>query len=183
MDLLQNNHPFITLIASGPHLGMPEGTVGNSEIGHLHMGAGRRVFSDRVRIFESIEDKSFFKNPALSKTIQHVKKHKTDLHILGIISFYSSHGSIKYLEALMDLAKKENVPRVFLHGMLGRRGEKPEAGAMYVNNLENRANELGNVKVVSIIGRHWSLDREENWDRIQKTYDMLVSGVGIEIHS
>ncbi|MFX0087026.1 MAG: phosphoglycerate mutase (2,3-diphosphoglycerate-independent) [Candidatus Hodarchaeota archaeon] len=181
MDLFKNKYPFTTLIASGSHLGMPDGTVGNSEIGHLHMGVGRRVVSDRVRIFESINDGSFFKNPAFSKTIQHVKKHKTDLHILGIISFYSSHGSIKYLEALMELSKKKNLPRVFLHGMLGRRGEKPEAGAIYVNNLEHRASKLGNVKVVSIIGRHWSLDREENWDRIQKTYNMLVYGIGREI--
>ncbi len=181
MDSLQKKYPFTTLKASGLPLGMPEGTVGNSEIGHLHMGAGRRIVSDRVRIFESIKDGSFFSNSAFIKTIEYVKKHDTDLHILGIISFYSSHGSIEYLEALMNLAKKENLPRVFLHGMLGRRGEKPEAGAMYVNQLEHKANLLGNTKVVSVIGRHWSLDREENWDRIQKTYEMLVSGIGRKI--
>ena len=160
---------------------MPDGTVGNSEIGHLHMGAGRRVVSDRVRIFESIDNGSFFKNPAFLETIKHVKKYDTSLHLIGIISFYSSHGSIKYLEALMDLAKQQKVQKVFIHGMLGRRGEKPEAGARYVNKLEKRSDALGNVKVASIIGRHWSLDREENWDRIQKTYDMLVSGKGKRI--
>ncbi|MHA2074604.1 MAG: phosphoglycerate mutase (2,3-diphosphoglycerate-independent) [Candidatus Hodarchaeales archaeon] len=181
MDFFQNKYPFTTLIASGLPLGMPEGTVGNSEIGHLHMGVGCRVVSDRVRIFDSIANGSFFKNPAFMKTMKHVKEHNKNLHLIGIISFYSSHGSINYLEALMDLAKQQEIQNVFIHGMLGRRGEKPEAGAFYVNKLEQRAKILGNVEVASIIGRHWSLDREENWDRIQKTYNMLVLGTGKEI--
>ncbi|GAG54132.1 unnamed protein product, partial [marine sediment metagenome] len=149
MDSMQKKYSFTTLDASGLPLGMPDGTVGNSEIGHLHMGAGRRVVSDRVRIFESINNGSFFKNPAFLETINHVKKHDSSLHLIGIISFYSSHGSIKYLEALMDLAKQQKVQKVFIHGMLGRRGEKPEAGAMYVNKLEQRSDTLGNVKVAS----------------------------------
>lgn len=181
MNFLQKNFPFTTLTASGLALGMPEGTVGNSEIGHLHIGAGRRIVSDRVRIFDSITDHSFYQNPAFLMVIEHAKKHNSSLHILGIISFYSSHGSIKYLEALLDLAKRQNTPRVYLHGMLGRRGEKPEAGALYVQNLELLANKLGNAKVVSIIGRHWALDREYNWDRIEKTYDLLVRGKGKKI--
>ncbi len=180
MDRLKTHYPFTTLIASGPRLGMPEGTVGNSEIGHLHMGAGRRIVSDRVKIFEDIESGAFFDNRAFLMAINHAKRNETALHLLGIISFYSSHGSIKYLEALMELAKKENLPKVFLHGMLGRRGERPEAGAEYVNKLEEKARKVGNVDVVSIIGRHWALDREENWDRIQKTYNLLVYGKGNE---
>ena len=178
MDKLKSHYPFTTLVASGPQLGMPEGTVGNSEIGHLHMGAGRRIISDRVRIFDDIDSGAFFRNEAFLKAINHAKTNKTALHLLGIISFYSSHGSIKYLESLMELTKKETLPKVFLHGMLGRRGERPEAGAKYVNKLELKAKELGNVEVVSIIGRHWALDREEHWDRIQKTYNMLVYGKG-----
>ena len=181
MDDLQKSYPFTTLIASGIPLGMPKGTVGNSEIGHLHLGVGRRVVSDRVRIFESIEDKTFYDNPAFLKVVNHVKENNTALHILGIISFYSSHGSVKYLEALLKLAKKHKLPEVYVHGMLGRRGEKPEAGALYVQNLELLSNQLGNAKVVSIIGRHWALDREYNWDRIEKTYNLLVHGKGNKV--
>ena len=181
MDKLKTKFPFTTLIASGTPLGMPEGTVGNSEIGHLHMGIGRRVISDRVRIFEAIETGEFFQNVAFLKAINYAKNNSTELHLLGIISFYSSHGSIKYLEALMELAKRKIIPNVYLHGMLGRRGEKPESGAHYVNQLELKAREMENVKVVSIIGRHWALDRENNWDRIQKTYDLLVHGKGRQI--
>ncbi|UCE14844.1 MAG: phosphoglycerate mutase (2,3-diphosphoglycerate-independent) [Candidatus Heimdallarchaeota archaeon] len=182
MDRLKNNFPFTTLIASGAPLGMPDRTVGNSEIGHLHMGAGRRIVSDRVRIFEAIENGDFFVNPAFLETIDQVKKKKSALHILGIISFYSSHGSIKYLESLMELAKKEDLREIYVHGMLGRRGEKPEAGARYVNQLELKAWEIQTVKLVSIIGRHWALDREENWDRIKKTYDLLVHGKGKHVN-
>jgi 2,3-bisphosphoglycerate-independent phosphoglycerate mutase len=178
MDKLRKEFPFTTLIASGLPLGMPEGTVGNSEIGHLHMGIGRRVISDRVRIFDAINNGEFFQNSAFLEVIEEAKRNKTALHILGIISFYSSHGSIKFLEALMKLAKKEKLPEVYLHGMLGRRGEKPEAGAYYVNKIEHLTKELENVKFVSVIGRHWALDREQNWDRIQKTYDLLVHGKG-----
>jgi len=181
MDKLKIDFPFTTLIASGTRLGMPEGTVGNSEIGHLHMGIGRRIVSDRVRIFEAIETGDFFHNDAFLKAINYVKNNKTSLHLLGIISFYSSHGSIKYLEALMELAKRKNIHKVFLHGMLGRRGEKPESGAHYVNQLELKAQEMEIAKVVSIIGRHWALDREENWERIEKTYELLVNGKGRQI--
>ncbi|MFX0013787.1 MAG: alkaline phosphatase family protein [Promethearchaeota archaeon] len=181
MNKLKAEFPFTTLISSGIPLGMPDGTVGNSEIGHLHMGIGRRVVSDRVKIFEAIETGEFFQNPSFLKAINHTKENDTSLHLLGIISFYSSHGSIKYLEALMELAKRNNISNVYLHGMLGRRGEKPEAGAHYVRQLELKAREMGKIKVVSIIGRHWALDRENNWDRIQKTYDMLIYGKGRKI--
>ncbi|UCG04654.1 MAG: alkaline phosphatase family protein [Candidatus Heimdallarchaeota archaeon] len=181
MDQLRNAFPFTTLIASGPPLGMPEGTVGNSEIGHLHMGIGRRVVSDRVRIFDAINNGEFFQNKAFQEAISKARENNTALHLLGIISFYSSHGSIKYLEALMELAEREKLPKIYLHGMLGRRGEKPEAGAHYVNQIELKAKKMENIRFVSVIGRHWALDREKNWDRIQKTYDMLVHGKGKHI--
>ncbi|MFX0052602.1 MAG: phosphoglycerate mutase (2,3-diphosphoglycerate-independent) [Candidatus Hermodarchaeota archaeon] len=178
MDRLKLNYPFTTLVASGTRLGMPEGTVGNSEIGHLHMGVGRRIISDRVKIFDAIENDDFFRNSAFLNAINYVKKNNSALHLLSIISFFSSHGSIKFLESLMELSVQSNLPQVYIHGLLGRRGEKPEAGAYYVNKLEQRAKELGTTKFVSVIGRHWALDREENWDRIQKTYNMLVNGQG-----
>jgi len=176
MDRLRNQHPFTTLTASGKAVGMPEGTVGNSEAGHLHLGAGRRIPSDRLRIEEAIEDGSFFQNEAFLSAMRGAKRDGTRLHLLGIVSFYSSHGSVDHLLALLEMAKREGLEEVYIHSMLGRRGEHPESGASYIQQVEEATAELGVGRLVSVIGRFWSLDREENWDRIEKTYRWLVYG-------
>ena len=178
MDRLQAECPDTRLQASGEAVGMPPGTVGNSEAGHLHIGGGRRFPADRVRIDEAIADNSFLKNEAFLWAMRGAKRDGTRLHLLGIISFYSSHGSVDHLKALMRLARAEGVPEVYIHGMLGRRGERPESGALYVQEIEREAQHLGLGRLVSIIGRFWSLDREQNWDRIEKTYRWLVYGQG-----
>jgi 2,3-bisphosphoglycerate-independent phosphoglycerate mutase len=178
MDHLQERYPFTTLKSSGEAVGLPRGTVGNSEAGHLHIGAGRRIYSDRLRIDEAIRDGSFFQNDAFLWAMRGTAREGKNLHLLGIISFFSSHGSLDHLFALLELVKRERVERLFLHGMLGRRGEKKESGARYVEMIERKMQELGTGQVASIIGRYWSLDREENWDRIEKTYRMLVNGKG-----
>jgi 2,3-bisphosphoglycerate-independent phosphoglycerate mutase len=181
MDGLQAEMPTTRLQAAGKAVGMPEGTVGNSEAGHLHIGGGRRFLSDRVRIEEAIADGSFFQNEAFLWAMQGAKRDGTRLHLLGIISFYSSHGSVEHLKALMRLAAAEGVPEVYIHGMLGRRGERPESGAIYVQEVEQEADRLGLAQFVSIIGRFWSLDREQNWDRIEKSYRWLVYGEGTAV--
>jgi 2,3-bisphosphoglycerate-independent phosphoglycerate mutase len=107
------------------------------------------------------------------------KQNGRALHLMGIVSFFSSHGSIRTLFALMEMAKREGMDQVFVHAMLGRRGEMPESGANYVRKIEEKAAEIKLGKVVSVIGRYWSMDREDNWDRIEKTYRMLVRGEGI----
>jgi 2,3-bisphosphoglycerate-independent phosphoglycerate mutase len=178
MDSLQREHPFTTLKASGKAVGMPEGTVGNSEAGHLHLGAGRRIYSDRLRIEEAIESGSFFQNQAFLWAMRGAKRDGTRLHLLGIVSFYSSHGSVDHLLALLKLAKQEGPKEVYVHSMLGRRGEHPESGARYIQTIEEAVEKLDLGKVVSVIGRFWALDREENWDRIEKTYRWLVHGEG-----
>ena len=179
MDRLEREWPTTRLQAAGEAVGMPTGTVGNSEAGHTHMGAGRRVLSDRVRIDQAIGDDSFFEIEAFRWAIEGAKRDGTKLHLLGIISFYSSHGSISHLKALMEMAHRAGVPEVYIHGMLGRRGERPESGAIYTEEIEREAERLGDVMTLaSIIGRFWSLDREENWDRIEKTYRWLVEGKG-----
>ena len=178
MDNLQFKYPFIQLQAAGEAVGMPPGTVGNSEAGHLHLGGGRTVYSDRVKIDKAIQDGTFFENKAFLWAMRNCIKDGTRLHLLGIISFYSSHGPIDYPLTLLKLAKKEGVPEVFLHGMMGRRGEHPESGANYVEFIEQEMERLCLGKVVSIIGRFWALDREENWDRLEKTYRLLVFGEG-----
>jgi 2,3-bisphosphoglycerate-independent phosphoglycerate mutase len=179
MDQLQRDWPTTRLRASGEAVGMPAGTVGNSEAGHLHIGAGRLVPSDRVRIDQALADGSFFANDGFHWAMEGAKRDGTRLHLLGIISFYSSHGSINHLKALMKMAHEQDMPEVYIHGMLGRRGERPESGAIYTEEIEREAERLGpGMAVASIIGRFWSLDREENWDRIEKTYRWLVEGKG-----
>jgi len=179
MDRLQRAWPTTRLQAAGEAVGMPADTVGNSEAGHLHIGAGRRILSDRVRIDRAIDDGSFFDNEAFRWAMEGAKRDGTRLHLLGIISFYSSHGSVAHLKALMEMARQEGVPEVYVHGMLGRRGERPGSGARYAEEIEREAERLGEgIALASIIGRFWSLDREENWDRIEKTYRWLVEGKG-----
>lgn len=178
MDRLQREWPGTRLQAAGEAVGMPPGTVGNSEAGHLHMGAGRRVLSDRVRIDQAIADGAFFANDAFLWAMRGARWDGTRLHLLGIVSFYSSHGSVEHLKVLLEMARREEVPDVYVHAMLGRRGERPESGARYIEDVERETERLGVGTVASVIGRFWSLDREENWDRIEKTYRWLVEGKG-----
>lgn len=178
MDRLARECPFTTLKASGQPVGMPDATVGNSEAGHLHLGAGRRICSDRLRIDEALKDGSFFENEAFLWAMRGAQRDGSRLHLLGIVSFYSSHGSVDHLVALLKLAKREGLKQVYIHSMLGRRGEHPESGARYIQTVEEASERLGLGRVVSVIGRFWSLDREENWDRIEKTYRWLVYGDG-----
>jgi len=185
MDALQATYPATRIEAAGEAVGLPDTvpgrpgkTVGNSEVGHLHLGAGRIVPSDRLRIERAIADGSFFGNPAFRWAMEGAVRDGTNLHLLGIISFYSSHGSVEHLKALLRMAQQFGVPQVYVHGMLGRRGEKPESGAIYVRDVEAECARLGVGQFVSLIGRFWSLDREHNWDRIAKSYRWLVYGEG-----
>jgi len=185
MDELQSTYPATRLEAAGEAVGLPnevpnrEGkTVGNSEVGHTHIGAGRVITSDRLCIERAIEDGSFFENDALRWAMEGARDDGTALHLLGIISFYSSHGSVEHLKALLRMAEQIGTPEAYVHGMLGRRGEKPESGAIYVGDIEAECERLGVGQFVSLIGRFWSLDREYNWDRIEKSYRWLVHGEG-----
>jgi 2,3-bisphosphoglycerate-independent phosphoglycerate mutase len=162
-DRLWARFPSALLKASGEAVGMPANTVGNSEAGHLHLGAGRRILLDRVRIDTAIEEGSFFCNDAFLWAMQGAKKDHKSLHLLGIVSKYSSHGTIKHLFPLLRLAKQLDVKPVFIHSLIGRRGD------------------LGVGQVVTVMGRFWALDREENWDRVEKAYRALVYGEGIRI--
>jgi len=181
MDVFKKNYPFTLLLASGEAVGLPPGTVGNSEAGHLHIGSGRTIFSDRLKIDQAIQNCSFFQNPAFLGAMDKSLQMNKALHFMGIVSFFSSHGSINHLFALMEMAKQRGIKELYIHAMLGRRGELPESGAIYIERVEQKARDLGLGKVVSVIGRYWSMDREDNWDRIEKTYRMLVLGEGKHI--
>jgi len=181
MDEFLARYPSTVLAASGSAVGMPDGTVGNSECGHLHLGSGRVIPTDRVRIEQAIQDGSFRRNEAFRWAMEGAKRDATRLHLVGIISFYSSHGSVEHLLELLRMAHDLGVPEVYIHGMLGRRGERPESGAVYTGMVEKECARLGTGRFVTIIGRFWSLDREENWDRIEKTYRALVGGKGLAV--
>jgi len=176
MDRLMSAMPMSLLAASGEAVGLPVGTVGNSEAGHLHIGSGRTVDSDRLRIERAMDDGSFYENRVFIDAMAKAKEKGVALHLLGIVSFYSSHGSIKYLFSLMELARRTGLEEVYVHCLLGRRGERPESGSRYVGDIEKEASRLGVGQVVSVIGRYWALDREEHWDRVEKTYRLLVHG-------
>ncbi len=183
MDALMGSVPMSVLEASGEVVGLPAGTVGNSESGHLHIGSGRRVDSDRLRVESAIEDRSFYDNEAFLWVMRKARDEGIPLHLLGIVSFYSSHGSIKYLFSLLELARREGLKEVYIHSLLGRRGERPESGSRYVCDIEKEAERLGVGRVVSVIGRYWALDREEHWSRVEKAFRLLVEGQGQEVPS
>lgn len=181
LDRLMGIFPHTLLAASGEAVGMPEGTVGNSEAGHLHMGAGRRIYLDRVRIDRSIEDGSFFRNEAFLWAMNRAKERGKPLHLLGIVSFYSSHGSLRHLFALLEMARRQGMKEVYIHSLLGRRGERPESGAVYVATVEEECRRMGAGRVVTVVGRFWALDREENWDRVEKAYRAFAFGDGVAV--
>jgi len=177
-DRLWAGFPHALLESFGEAVGMPAGTVGNSEAGHLHIGAGRRILLDLVKIDKSIEDGSFFRNEAFRGVMERARARGAALHLLGIVSFYSSHGTLRHLFALLKMAGEMGLERVCVHALIGRRGEKPESGAIYVEKVEEECRRLGVGDLVTVIGRFWALDREENWDRVEKTCRALVWGDG-----
>ncbi len=178
LDALWSEFPHAILQAAGEAVGMPAHAVGNSEAGHLHLGAGRRVIQDRVKIDRAVEDGSFFHNPAFLWAMREAKMNKKPLHLMGIVSHYSSHGTLRHLFALLRMAREQSLEKVYIHGFIGRRGEKPESGAIYAEKVEEMGRELGTGEMATVMGRHWSLDREHNWDRVEKAYRALVEGVG-----
>ncbi len=179
---LWENLPHSTLKSFGEAVGMPAGTVGNSEAGHLHIGAGRRIFLDRVKIDRAIADGSFFSNPAFLWAMEGARKEGKALHLLGIVSHYSSHGTIDHLFALLRMARQIGLTKTYVHAFIGRRGERPESGAIYVEKVEETCRTLAVGEVVTVMGRFWSLDREENWDRVEKAYRAIVFGEGRRVY-
>ena len=177
-DRLWESYPRALLEASGEAVGMPVGTVGNSEAGHLHLGAGRRVWLDRVRIDRAVASGEFFRNESFLWAMDEARRTERALHLMGIVSFYSSHGSLNHLFALLEMARRQGLAEVYVHSFIGRRGERAESGAAYVRKVEDKCRELSLGRVATIMGRFWSLDREGNWDRVEKAYRAIVSGRG-----
>ncbi len=177
-DDLVARYPAMTLRASGEAVGLPWGEVGNSEVGHLNLGAGRIIYQDLPLINKAISDNSFYKNEALLKVAQHVKENKSSLHLLGLVSNGGVHASIEHLQALMVFAKEQNIHSLFLHIILDGRDTTYNSGINFVKEVQRYIAEYGLGKIATVSGRFYAMDRDNHWDRIAKAYLAIAKGEG-----
>lgn len=177
MDEISKKYPSATLLTSGENVGLPEGQMGNSEVGHLNIGAGRIVYQELTRINKSIRDGDFFTNQALLEAMKKAKSSK--LHLIGLVSEGGVHSSQAHLHALCDLAKNQGVDNVFIHAFTDGRDCDPRSGLDCIKNLETHL-EKSTGKIASVVGRYYAMDRDNRWERIKKAYDLLVLGKGEE---
>ena len=175
---LFNEYPSTFIGASGMDVGLPEGQMGNSEVGHLNIGAGRIVYQDLTKITKSIQDGDFFTNPALIKAMDNAVNNGKNLHLFGLLSTGGVHSHITHVYALLEMAKRRGVKNTFVHCFLDGRDTDPKSGAGFVADLQNKIDELGYGKIASLSGRYYAMDRDNNWDRTLKAYDMLTLGTG-----
>lgn len=183
LDKLMETYPFVKGNASGLAVGLPDGQMGNSEVGHLNMGAGRIVYQELTRITKEIEDGAFFKNPELLRAIDNVKKNGSDLHFYGLLSDGGVHSHNTHLYGLLELAKREGVSNVYVHCFLDGRDTSPTSGEGFLADLEEKMKEIGVGKIASICGRYYVMDRDNRWDRVQAAYRMLTLGEGNHANS
>ncbi len=180
MDALMAKYPFQKGNASGLFVGLPDGQMGNSEVGHMNMGAGRIIYQDLTLITKYIQDGVFFENEELLRAINNCKEHNSDLHIWGLLSDGGVHSHNTHLYALLEMCKKEGLENVYLHPFFDGRDTPPASGKGYLQELVDKAAEIGVGKVASLSGRYYAMDRDNNYDRIQKAYDSLVLGEGVK---
>ncbi len=178
IDALSKKYPSTKLGASGMDVGLPNGQMGNSEVGHLNIGAGRIVYQELTRITKSISDGDFFKNEDLLGAIESAKKNGKKLHAYGLLSNGGVHSHIEHLFGLLELCKKEGLKDVFVHCFLDGRDVSPTSGASFVQELQNKLDELGCFKIASVAGRYYAMDRDNRWERVEKAYDALTIGNG-----
>ena len=180
MDKLMKECPFVKGNASGLAVGLPDGQMGNSEVGHMNIGAGRIIYQDLTRITKAIEDGDFFENKALLAAMENCKKNNSDLHLWGLLSDGGVHSHNTHLYGILELCKKQGFDRVYVHPFLDGRDTPPASGKDYVAALVDKMQEIGVGKVASISGRYYAMDRDNNWDRVQKAYDSLTKGEGVQ---
>ena len=178
IDRLMKGYPVTKIYTSGLAVGLPEGQMGNSEVGHTNIGAGRVVYQELTRITSSLEDGSFFSNTELLEAINHCIQNKTKLHIMGLLSDGGVHSHIRHLYGLLELAKRKGLENVYVHSFLDGRDTAPASAENYILELEEKMREKEIGKIASISGRFYAMDRDKRWNRIQKVYDALVFGKG-----
>ena len=175
---LWNTYPHTKLTASGQLVGLPKGQMGNSEVGHMNIGAGRIVYQPLELINKSIQDKEFFQNKEIKKVMHHVKENDSKLHLMGLVSDGGVHSHINHLLALLDMCQLEGVKDVYLHLFTDGRDVPPKSAYIYIEMVENKLKELGFGKIASISGRYYAMDRDNNFDRLIKAYDVIVNNKG-----
>ena len=180
MDKLLECCPHTRLSASGLDVGLPEGQMGNSEVGHTNIGAGRVVYQDLPRISNAITDGSFFTNSAYVKAMDDAKAGGAALHVLGLLSDGGVHSHITHIFAILDMARQRGLEHVYVHCFLDGRDVSPKSGAGFVQRLADKCAELGNAKIATIQGRFWGMDRDKRWERVQKGYDAIVRAQGVQ---
>ncbi len=178
MDKLMAEYPFVKGNASGLAVGLPDGQMGNSEVGHLNMGAGRIVYQDLTKITKAIQDGDFFENPALLAACENVKKNHSALHMFGLVSDGGVHSHNTHIYGLLELAKRQGIEKVYVHCFLDGRDTPPASGKEYVEQLAAKMEEIGVGEVATVMGRYYAMDRDNRWDRVEKAYRAMVYGEG-----
>ncbi|MGB3947183.1 MAG: 2,3-bisphosphoglycerate-independent phosphoglycerate mutase [Bacteroidia bacterium] len=177
VDSLYKTHPHSTLLTSGENVGLPEGQMGNSEVGHLNIGAGRIVYQDFALINKAVREKTIDNNVALVNAFSYAKKNHKSVHFIGLVSEGGVHSSQAHLHYLCDLAKQHDIENVFIHAFTDGRDTDPKSGLEYIKNLENHL-QNSSGKIASIVGRYYAMDRDKRWERVKLAYDLLVKGIG-----
>ena len=177
-DNFMKNMSHTTIHADGLNVGLPEGQMGNSEVGHLNIGAGRIVYQELTRINKAIAEGDFFKNEEFLNAINHVKKNNSSLHIYGLVSSGGVHSAMNHLEALIKMAADNGLKNVYVHAFLDGRDTPPESAETFLAEIEETLKKYNLPKIASIIGRYWAMDRDKRWERIEKAYNCLVLGEG-----
>ena len=175
LDYLFKHYPNSKLEASGTSVGLPDGQMGNSEVGHMNIGAGRVVYQPLTMIDKKIEDKSFFENKEILDVLSHVKKNNSKLHLFGLLSDGGVHSHINHLLALLEMCKRNNVNRVFIHALTDGRDVDPKSSYKYITILEDKIKELGIGEIATVGGRYYGMDRDNNYDRLYKAYNAIVN--------
>ena len=183
MDKLMSEYPYVKGNASGMAVGLPEGQMGNSEVGHLNMGAGRIVYQELTRITKEIQDGTFFDNAAFMDAVNNCKKNDSALHLYGLVSDGGVHSHITHLYGLLELAKRNGLSKVYVHAFLDGRDTPPASGKGYVEALEAEMKKIGVGEVATVTGRYYAMDRDNNYDRVEKAYVALTRGEGLEAAS
>ncbi len=178
IDKLMKTWPTTTIHTSGLDVGLPDGQMGNSEVGHMNIGAGRVIYQDSTKITKSIEDGDFFSVKEFSEAIENCKKHNSKLHLMGLLSDGGVHSYIRHLFALLELAKRKDFEDVYIHCFLDGRDTPPTSGESYITSLEEKIKEKGVGKIATISGRFYAMDRDKRWARVEKAYNALVKGEG-----
>ena len=180
MDQLMSQCPFVKGNASGMAVGLPEGQMGNSEVGHLNMGAGRIVYQELTRINKEIQDGDFFKNEALLAAVKNAKENNSALHFMGLLSDGGVHSHITHLFGLLELAKREGLEKVYVHCFLDGRDTPPASGKGYIEELQAKMKEIGVGEIATVSGRYYAMDRDNRWDRVELAFKAMINGEGVK---